>query len=229
MGDEIGMKKAIIFDTGTLISLSMSCLIGILTELKKEFKGEFLITPNVEYEIVKRPMNIKKYKLGAMRLNKLLEEGILELPGKEIDKKELDKQTKKYTDMANSVFFKGKTPIHLIDKGEAECLALSSILRKKGVENVIAIDERTTRMLCEKPENLRKIMEKKLHTSIKSKLIHKEFKEFKFIRSAEIVYIAHKKGIIKQKGKEMLDALLYSVKFKGCAINSSEIKQIKQM
>jgi hypothetical protein len=223
------MKKAIIFDTGTLISLSMSCLISVLKELKKNFNGKFLITKNVEYEMMIRPMNIKKYKLGAMRLNKLLEEGILELPGKEIDENELNKRTKNYMKMSNSVFFKENTAIHLIDEGEAACLALSSMLREKEIENVIAIDEKTTRMLCEKPENLRQLMEKKLHTSINSKPIPPELKEFRFIRSAEIVYIAFRKGIFENKSKDMLDALLYSVKFKGCAITGKEIKQIKKL
>ncbi|MEA3329875.1 MAG: hypothetical protein U9Q06_03975 [Nanoarchaeota archaeon] len=222
--------KAIIFDAGTLISLSMSGLLNVLKDLKKNFKGKFLITKTVEYEMITRPMNIKKYKLGALRLKKLFDEKVIELPNSfKIDNKELDRQTKYYIQTANSTFYKGDTAIHLIDKGEAECLALSSLLSEKDIENVIAIDERTTRMLCEKPENLKKLMEKKLHTKITSKPVPKKLKEFKFIRSSEIVYVAFKKGIIEDKSKEMLDALLYGVKFKGCAITGDEIREMKKL
>jgi hypothetical protein len=222
--------KAIIFDTGTLITLSMNCLLNILEELKKDFDGKFLITNTVEYEMITRPMNIKKYKLGAMRLKKLFEEKIIELPNSfEINEEELKRRTKNYLNISNSIFFTKGTPIHLIDDGESECLALSSILSEKGIENVIAIDERTTRMLCEKPENLRKLMEKKLHTNISIKKIPKELSQFRFIRSSEIVYLAYKKKIIKDQSKDMLDALLYGVKFKGCAISEEEIKEIKKL
>ncbi len=222
-------QKAIVFDTGTLITFSMNCLLDILRDLKKQFNGKFIITDNVKYEMITRPMNIKKYKLGALRLKALYDEKIVEGPtcfG--INQDEINKQTKDFLKLANSVFYKDKNPIHLIDQGEAQCLALSSILSEKGIKNVIAIDERTTRMLCERPENLRKLMEKKLHTKIISKSIDKKLKKFKFIRSSELVFVAYKKGLVK-KDAEILDAMLYGVKFKGCAISGDEIKIMEKI
>ena len=74
-------------------------------------------------------------------------------------------------------------------------------------------------------------MEKKLHTPLDPNLSLLEgMKKFKFIRSAELLYIAYKKDLIGvKKEKELLDALLYGVKFKGCAISSVEIEEMKKL
>ena len=85
-------------------------------------------------------------------------------------------------------------------------------------------------MLVEKPENLKELLEKKMHTNVKLKESNfKEFNGFKIIRSTELIYIAYKKGLINLRGKEVLDALLYALKFKGCAISSEEIEEIKNI
>ena len=103
------------------------------------------------------------------------------------------------------------------------------ILTERNIKNVLVIDERTTRVLCEKPENLKKLLQNKLHTGIKiNKENLKQFRGFKVVRSAELIYIAYKKDLIKIKDKKILDALLYSLKYKGCAISTSEIEKIKR-
>ena len=56
-----------------------------------------------------------------------------------------------------SIFKKRDKDLHIIDLGEASCIALSKLINEKNIENVLAIDERTTRVLIEKPENLQKI------------------------------------------------------------------------
>ena len=222
--------KALIFDSGSLITLSMNCLLSLLKDLKKDFNGKFLITRDVEYEMIEHPINIEKYKLGALRLKNLIAENILEFPESlGVKSEEVNRSTTKYLEISNSVFFKDSQPIHLIDKGEASCLALSSLLSEKGVENVIVIDERTTRMLFEKPENLKKLMEQKLHTKILSREIKNINKIFSFIRSSELIYVAFKKGFVKNKSKEMLDAMLYAARYKGCSISDEEIKEIEKM
>jgi len=85
-------------------------------------------------------------------------------------------------------------------------------------------------MLGEKPENLERLLQKKLHTSVSFKKENfKFFKGFKFIRSSELVYVMYKKQITRLKNELVLDALLYAVKFKGCAISGDEIKEIKSL
>jgi len=222
--------KAIIFDSGALITLSMNSLLEILRELKKKFNGKFLITREVEYESVVRPMQIKKYKLGAMNIKTLIDEKVLEFPSVlGVSEKEISFSTKELMDVANSVFQARNRNLHLIDIGETSCVALSSLLYHKNIESVIVIDERTTRMLLEKPENLQQLMESKLHTKIvRLPLKDHAFREKNFIRSAELIYVAYKKGLVKNKSKDMLDAMLYGAKFKGCSISNEEIKEIER-
>ena len=226
------MTKAIIFDASTLIGFSMNGLLYILKELKKNFKdGHFIITKEVKFEVINKPLKIKRFKLEAMKISKLLDEKILETPDVfGINEELISKKSQELTSIANSMYQQHKGYIHLIDLGEASCLALSKILNEKKIENVLSIDERTMRMLCEKPENLKKLLQKKLHTSIKyDKSKAKYFVGFKIIRSVELAYIAYKKGLTMLKGKQALDALLFALKFKGCSVSYDEIEEIKRL
>ncbi|MCK5149486.1 hypothetical protein KAJ87_00995 [Candidatus Pacearchaeota archaeon] len=223
--------KVIIFDASTLITFAMNGLLPEFKELKKIFNGKFIITKDVKREIIDRPITIKRFELEALKLKQLLDEKIIEMPScLGINEDEISKKTKEILNLANNIFIgKGKN-IELIQLGEASCLVLSRLLNEKKIENVIAVDERTTRMLGEKPENLERLLRKKLHTNITLK---KEnfyfFKGFKFIRSSELVYVAYKKGLVKLKNGPVLDALLWAVKFKGCAISGDEINEIKRL
>ena len=224
--------KAIIFDSGTLISLSMSGLLDEIRSLKKIFDGHFLITKDVKEEIIDKPLTIKRFELEALRIKQLLDDGILEKSDvMKVSEKEIDSRKLEFTNIANATFQAKGRDIHIIDFGEASCLALSKILSEKKIENVIAVDERTTRLLGEKPENIKKIMGDKLHTNITSKKEnYKFFQGFKFIRSSELIYVAYKNGFIEVKdGEIVLDALLYALMFSGCSISSAEIDEIKKM
>ena len=224
-------KEIIIFDASTLITLAMNGMFEEIRGLKKIFNGKFIITKEVKKEIIDKPITINRFKLEALKLKQLVDEKILEMPlviG--IKDEEISKKTMEILDIANNTFQGNNKNIHLIDLGESSCLALSKILNKKSIKNVIAMDERTTRMLGENPESLKKFLQKKLHTRINLKKENLEFfREFKVIRSSELVYIAYKKGLIKLKNGFVLDALLYAVKFKGCAISDEEIREIKKL
>ncbi|MDP3991937.1 MAG: hypothetical protein Q8P79_00300 [Nanoarchaeota archaeon] len=225
-------EKAIIFDSGTLISFSMNGLTGILKELKSVFSGKFLITQEVKREVIDVPVKIKRFELEALKIKRLLDEGTLELPGSlGIGDSEVSDRARKKLDKANSFFRGNGRDIHLLDIGEASCLALSRILTEKGIKNVIAVDERTTRMIVENHENLKEYLEDKLH--VKITINHenlKLFNGFKIIRSAELAYVAYKKGLVELKdGTLVLDALLYALKFKGAAISGDEIEQMKKL
>jgi hypothetical protein len=223
--------KAIIFDSSTLISFTMNGLLSELEKLKDIFDGKFLITPEVRNEVVDKPLKIKRYSLEALKVKLLLEMKIIEMSNVVgVNDSEIAKKTKEIMDVANTIFYGRGKSIHLISDGEASCLALSKELSERKIENVVAVDERTTRVLCEKPENLKKIMEGKLHTSLTANTEKYQFFEgFKFIRSAELIYVAWKKKITKYKNGEVLDALLYAMKFKGCAISDEEIHEIKRI
>ena len=223
-------EKAIIFDTGSLISFSMNGITEYIKKLKEIFTGKFLITSQVKFEIIDKPINIRRFQLEALKLKELLDSEILELPSSiGIKDSEVKMKTQDLMETANSTFFGRERDIHIIDEGESSCLALSSILIEKGIKNIISIDERTARLLVEKPENLRRILEDKINTKVTLKAHNlKFFKEFKIIRSTELVYVAYKKGLIKLKN-HILGALLYALKYKGCAISNEEIAEIERL
>ncbi|MGY4883970.1 MAG: hypothetical protein ACP5NZ_00120 [Nanobdellota archaeon] len=226
------LNKAIIFDAGALITLSMNGLTEELRKLKTIFDGSFLITQQVKSEVIDKPLTIKNFELEALRTKKLLDEDIIELADYYgFDNAEIDRKAKEMMDIANSLFVSPKEQVKLMHLGEASCLALSKMLSDKKIKNVIAIDERTTRMLIEKPDNLKELLHRKLHTNIKLvKANFDSFKNFQVIRSAELMYVAWKKGLVELKdGISILDALLYAVKSKGCSVSFEEIEEMKKI
>lgn len=227
------MKKAIIFDSGTLISFSMNGLLNEIRNLKKIFNGHFLISQEVKKEIIDKPLKIKKFELEALKIKQLLDEKILEFPENiGLNKKEINIKAKEILNSANSIFIdkENNKEIKIIDLGESSCLAISEMLEKRNIKNIIAIDERTTRSLCESSKSLHQYLEKKFHTKLKiNKNLLNQFKKYRFLRSAELIYVAYKKGVISIKGNKVLDALLWAMKFKGCAISKQEIEDIKKL
>jgi len=220
--------KYLILDAGPIISLTMNGMLGILERLKENFDGEFIITPAVKGELIDRPMKIKKFELEAIQVRNLIDKGVIKLSSDIIPNNKLDKEAKKVLSVANRFLQSSKTgeKINIIHNGEAECIAFSLLC---GVENIIVIDERTARMMIESPENLKKLMEKKLHIPLKADLeALKGLKKVRFLRASELLFIAYKKDLIPmKKEKQLLDALLYGSKFKGTAITSEEIEQMK--
>lgn len=223
--------QAIIFDSSTLISLAMNGLLPELKNLKEIFNGKFMITKEVRYEIIDKPLTIKKFELEALKLKQLLDDKILEMPKSfGIDEALITKKSNEIMNIANTTFQARERDIHLMDIGESSCLVLGRILDEKKIKNVLAVDERTMRMFVEKPENLGSLLQNKLHTRINFKRENfKYFKGFKIIRSAELVYIIYKKNLTKLKNGSVLDALLWAVKFKGCSISDKEIQEIENL
>jgi hypothetical protein len=207
----------------------MNGMFDEIKKLKEIFDGKFLITHDVKREIIDRPINIKKFEFEALQLQKLVDEKVLEMPDSlGVSANEVDKETKKLMDIANNIFEANKNKIHILDSGEVSCFALSILLNQKKIKNTLAIDERTARMISERPDNLKDLLQKKLHAKIRvEKNNYHYFEGFKIIRSSELVYIAYKKGLVDLEGSMVLDALLYAVKFKGCSISDEEIKEIK--
>jgi hypothetical protein len=224
--------KYLIFDAGPLINFSMNGLLDSFEKLKQTFKGEFLITKEVKKEIIDHPKTVKRFELGAIRLEQLYNKGVFKLA--EINQEEVDELRRlrdNFLQKANSMFKTKKREVHLLDKGECAALALSTILKRKNNEDIpLVIDERTTRILCENPENLKKLMEKKLHTSIKANTSSYDlFKGFKIIRSTELAYMIHKKGLFKLDHPKAFEAIVYGLKFKGCSISEKEVQALSRM
>ena len=112
------MAKILFFDAGPIISLVMSRLAGILPELKKQFGGTFYITPAVKYELVDRPINVKRFEFEALQTLKLITDGVLEVYDKVPQKKVARLRT-----LANGAFRIKNKPIDIVQSGELESLA----------------------------------------------------------------------------------------------------------
>ncbi len=225
------MTKVLIFDAGPIINFSINGMLDILEKLKNSFNGKFIITEAVKKEVVDHPINVPRFELGAIRVQALIDKGVLELSSSlNIDNEIITKETFRLMNIANHYIFSRGSWVNIMSDGEASCLALSNELNKKDIENIIAIDERTTRILAEKPENLQKIISEKIHANVKAELSNlEEFSNFRFIRSTELVYIAYKKGLLDIQGKKALEAALYATKYKGSSVTFEEIDEIKRL
>ncbi len=224
-------EKALIFDSGILINLSLNGLLYILPEIKKIFKGKLLITHSVKYEVIDRPINVQRFELEALRIKDLLDSGVLELPEAiKVDRKTIEKETFSLLDKANHFIWANNRWIQIVSDAEISCLALYDECLRRGIEPLVAIDERTTRLLVEDPVALEKLLSIKLHA--KAKLVEKEYKifsKYKLIRSPELIYFAHKKNLLHLKGPKVLEAAIYASKFHGSAISWEEINELKKL
>ena len=218
------MRK-IIFDSSTIISISEKCLTHLLRGLGLEGNVDFLVPQSVYGETVERPLKIKRFELGALRIQQAVEEGWLQLVKPNAVTKDL---TRKILDTANSLFFVGGAPLTIIQRGEAETLAVCKHLEA----GMVAIDERTTRMLIEDPWRLQEYVAYKQQQQ-NVRLNEGRLQEFskllsdiEVVRSVELVALAYERGYFKGTllpSKQALEAALYALKFAGCAVSGSEI------
>lgn len=222
-------EKYILCDSSSLISLTDICLEGILRFFHKN-NVIFIIPPSVEYEIITRPLNMKMraYQLSAMRLKKLLDDEVLMKV-----EAETDAPAKEILKLANSIFFAKGKPMHMVDMGEAEMIALAKSLRI----NTILMDERTTRMLLEAPFEIKDHLEEELRINVMVNSSHlQKFLDIvsgmRVIRSSELVAVAYEKGhfdIFGSDKKKMLEAALYKTKFSGCSVRFDEIEEFMRI
>ncbi|MBI5047021.1 hypothetical protein HZC07_04815 [Candidatus Micrarchaeota archaeon] len=219
------MKHSVICDSGALISLTSSCLDGLLYFFAEKHNVQFIIPPSVEYECITRPIesNLRKYLFSAIRLKDAIDDGIIVRvndQGTENDARELIK-------LSNSLFYVRGNPLQLIQSGEAQMLALS---KEIGVDYVL-IDERTARLLIESPMHLKEHLEQEFHVNVmvnKANLrsITAAISPLKALRSSEIVMLAYEKGYFANFNsleKDALEAALYKIKHAGCSISFDEI------
>jgi hypothetical protein len=226
---QIRKVKNIVLDAGPLISLTLTGTLFILERFKKQFPEiEFIITPQVKEETIDKAWVVKKYELEAVKLQNLIDRGVIKVSSDLIPNAQIEKETARMMKLANSTYRAGGENLKLIHTGEASCLAFGNLCQ---CENIIVVDERTVRLFSESPENLRTITERKLHMAVNynSKNI-KEFKDFSFIRSSEILFLAYELDLLDYKKEtKVLDALLYASKFAGTSISTKEIEEMKTL
>jgi len=224
------MSKVIFFDAGPVISLVMSRLTFILPELKKHYGGKFYITPAVKKELVGRPLTIKRFRFEALQVMRLIREGVLEV----YDKVPQDK-TKMLIDLANNSFKIGEKTLEVMQSGEMESVACAL---QEGAATVV-MDERTLRLFIENNKEMRHLLEIRFKKKVdvdqaKMAEFSSLLQKINIIRSIELTGVAYKFGLLDpyvpkvKGGKEtLLDAVLWTVKYNGCAVTEHEIDEIK--
>lgn len=224
-------EKILFFDAGPIISLVMSRLEWILPELKKKFNGKFYITPAVEYELVERPITIKRFQFEALQVLKLIREGTLE-----VYKEVPAEKARELENLADSSFHIGKKNIDLMQRGEMESVA--SALKTNA--DAVVVDERTLRLFIENSSEMEKLLERRFQRDVIAvpqmmKQFSRQLHGISIIRSIELVSAAYKMGLLnpyvpqRKEGKEiLLESVLWATKFNGCAVTGQEVEEIKE-
>ena len=208
----------------------MNGLLYVIEELKKNFDGEFFITHEVKKEVYDNPLNIKQFELGALGINNLIVNGVIKLPEEQnISRETIAQRTRDIMEKTNHAMHADGEWIQLVSDAEISCFALALEFKEQNVDTIVAIDERTARMLAEQPENLKELMSQKLHRNIEIASKLPDISGISCIRSSELVYVAYKKGLVNLKHPQTLEALLYATKFKGSSISWDEIETIKRL
>ncbi len=226
--------KTLLFDSGPIINFTINNLLWLLDELKKEFDGEFYITPEVYNELINKPLNTRKYKLEALQVLPYITKGTLKV----YNNLPMIQIAKDITDYANNSFEIEHRAIEIVHKGEMEAVAAAISLNA----DAIVIDERTTRHLIENPKKIAWHLESTIHRKVfinweNLDKVKEMLNKLKVIRSTELVTIAYEKELLKQYtenaakiipniNKAVLEGALWGVKLNGCSVKEDEITEI---
>jgi hypothetical protein len=193
--------------------------------LQKRFNGDFYIPNSVRDELVTNPLQTRRFKLEAIMIDKLIFDKVLNVYS--------PLNVDSLLELVNSIYVANGRPIHILDRAEIEALDL--VLRLRADSYVV--DERTMRLLIESPNSLRKLLERKLHTSVKmdNKLAN-EFlniaRGIKVIRSVELMVVAFEIGLLNNlvspnhSSADILEGLLWGLRMRGCSLADVEIEKI---
>jgi len=222
------MERSIFCDSSSLIAIGEACMLDIIEFFYKK-DINFFITDMIENEIVKRPLSLemKGYQLSALRLKRLIENGILTVI------KTNAEETKEFLNIVNNIFFTDGKPLRLIDEGEANIILKAEEL---GIDYLL-IDERTTRLMIEAPFKISEHLENELNKNVK--INERNLKEalrllskFHVIRSSELISVAYIEGYFskyKDNARAFFEATLYRLKYNGCAISFEDINELLEV
>lgn len=209
----------IVFDSGPLINLANNCLLDVL----RFVPAEMYIPPAVYREVYGYPSTKKMYAWSAVLINEVI--------GKKVLLRTLSARERSLVEhldhLMNSLFYSSRGPIRIVHPGEIEAVVLASEMDK-----VVAIDERTMRLIVEDVDALKKRLSSKIHAWVKvDKKKLEEVQDFLgdllVVRSVDLVAYAYEKGYFSsfKDSKTALRASLYALKYGGCAVSEEEIER----
>ncbi|MBS3165176.1 hypothetical protein J4439_07140 [Candidatus Woesearchaeota archaeon] len=230
-------ERSLVFDAGSVISLTTNNLLWLLPPLRERFNGTFYVTKGVVDELVGKPLLTRKYKFEAIQIRHHIATGTLAVIGDE----EVGPVTEHLLELANNTYTCRGQAIRIVHRGEME--SLSAVALKRA--SALVIDERTTRHLVEDPQEIARRMKFKLHAKVRmdrkrSQMLSYELRDVKVIRSVELVAIAFEIGLLDHYlenldspngvlRSELLESVLWSMKLNGCAVSQEEIEEIMRI
>ncbi|RLG18111.1 hypothetical protein DRN75_02500 [Nanoarchaeota archaeon] len=222
------LKGSVVMDTSTVIVSAANCMLPLLKEIKS---AKWVIPVWVREEAIGRALEITRFAYQAIRIESAIKENTINVMYNE-SAREL---SEKLLYLANNTFKARGKWIKIVHKGEVGVIALAKTI---GAEYV-AIDERTARTLVENPEQIKELLERRLHTNIEIntrnlQAVRDITNGLKVIRSAEIFVQAFKMGLFNRyingiNRAKLIRSVLWALKYKGCAIKRSEIEKYVEL
>jgi hypothetical protein len=153
-----GVMSTIIFDSSTLISIGGCCLYGTLIKIKERNPDLRLIIPKgVVSEVIDIGTKVTKFAWSSSRIQRLVNDGIIEI----MDITDKQKYTE-FEENINNIFKTNHGNIEIMQRGEIEAIILMNELNA----DCLAVDELTTRLLIEKPQDLERLTERRYKTQV---------------------------------------------------------------
>jgi hypothetical protein len=226
--------KTLIFDSSSLITMTMNNLLWVLDDLKPVFDGNLCICPAIKAELVDNPLNTKRFEFDALQVMQKIRKGTLTV----VEQQSSKDLGNRLLDLANHAFKSKNTWITIVHRGEMEALATGITLNS----SAFVVDERTTRLLIESPVALKDLLQSKLHTRVE--VNRPNLRQFRYLvrnikvmRSVELLIVAYEKGLldkflldnVKNPREILIDGLLWGLKLRGCAISREEISDITRL
>ena len=205
--------KTLVFDTGSIISIMTNNLMDVLIKLKEESQVDFIVTNEVKKELLDIPIQGKRFKLEAIMLDFYLKKYF-----KTQTNMNFNNLINSVLSLCNTLFSVNGQYLKLVDRAEVEALVIASSMRA----DAYVVDERTMRLLVENPMKLHELFERNLR-----ELIDK-FSGMTILRSCDLMTIAYEKQLFVKYDfhEELLDALLWGLKLRGCSVSEQEIDEI---
>ncbi|MDO8428501.1 MAG: hypothetical protein Q7S92_04785 [Candidatus Diapherotrites archaeon] len=219
------MNTIIVLDSSALISLSETCLFDVFRALNKKLGIQFIMSQGVAEESIETPSTIKRFQLSSERIQKGLNEKWIQVAQMNSESKALEERM---VSLCGKLFHSNGKFIQILHKGEAESLALMQQVNSR----ILCMDEKTTRMLIETPNELRELIQRRQGINIQvNSTILNELNQIIpkpiIIRSTELIALAYEEGLLNETITNTIKAAraaLYAVKYAGCAVSEEEIE-----
>lgn len=219
----------IVVDSSSIISCSMNCVSWIFDELKE--KGfQFVVPKAVEKEVIYSGLETQKFKFESIRVMRhFITKSFT------VVEDHYSGMTSTLLNYANSSFRVKNQNLKILQEADAEVAALAKQINA----DAILTDERTLRLLIESPDSLQGLMQHRLHTDVQvnKNSVHefqRQVGNIPVFRSADLAAYAASAGIFdemiettkiydKNSRKDVIEGVLFALRFSGCGISFEEI------